>query len=90
MAVPPLRIRWLAVLGMLLIAAALTACGDSPAPTPVPTDTPAPTPTATPTTTPVDTPAPVPTGHPNPGARTYRHAHPRKSHTGAVCNRHPT
>ena len=78
MTVSPLRIRWLAVVTVLTIAAVLSACSDYPAPTPkptatptaTPTNTPAPTPTAAPTATltPIPTPAPTPTDTPTPAA----------------------
>ena len=35
MTLPPLPIRWLAVLTVLVITVVLGACGDNPAPTPV-------------------------------------------------------
>ena len=74
MTLPPLPIRWLAVLTVLVITVVLGACGDNPAPTPVtsdiptpaPTDTPAPAPTDTPIPAPTDTPAPTPTNTPTP------------------------
>ena len=45
MTASPFRIRWLAVLGSLVVIVVLNACGGGPAPTPVPaTAAPAPTP----------------------------------------------
>ena len=59
MTLSPLRIRWFAVLTVLVITVVLSACSDSPAPTPAPTATLAPTPTASPAPAPTATPEPT-------------------------------
>ena len=78
MTVSFLRIRWLAVLAVLAIAAVLGACSDSstptqeqtatatPSPVPTPTAIPTATPTAIPTATPTAIPTATPTAIPTP------------------------
>ena len=61
------NLRWLAVLGVLIVAVGLTACDDTPTPVAeTPASTATPTPPPTPTVTP--SPSPVPTATPTPDA----------------------